>query len=122
MFTSIIEHHHFCHHDYLSTFYPYHLYDLLSLLSQPLPGMYVHNHNTYSNNENCSGPVWREKYEVNTFGKLLQDAGYLTGEVWFAGSASVILLRNTTGVVEAVVVVVNGGTCNTFNSTHRDRR
>ncbi|XP_031556550.1 extracellular sulfatase Sulf-2-like [Actinia tenebrosa] len=47
--------------------------------SSILTGMYAHNHNTLTNNINCSSPNWRAGPERKSYARYLSDAGYLTG-------------------------------------------
>lgn len=56
---------------------------LISLLSTSrssiLTGFYPQNHGVYTNEGNCSGPLWR-RLEKETFAnRLLSDGGYRTG-------------------------------------------
>lgn len=58
--------------------------------SSMLTGLYVHNHNVYTNNDNCSSIQWQMKHETKSFAAYLSNAGYHTGNNYPPGRQLIV--------------------------------
>lgn len=56
-----------------------------------LTGMYAHNHNVLTNNDNCSSTEWIRDFEPKAFPAYMKEAGYKTGQLTITLEFSLIL-------------------------------
>uniref|UniRef100_A0A8C1FYG0 Sulfatase 1 n=1 Tax=Cyprinus carpio TaxID=7962 RepID=A0A8C1FYG0_CYPCA len=89
--------------------------------SSMLTGKYVHNHNTYTNNENCSSPSWQAQHEPRSFAVYLNNTGYRTGKKLNKRQTthSDLLYRKNTGKNDYFTDLITNDSINYFRMSKR---